>query len=113
MSTYALINTVTPSPIVKRATFSGDPPELAEAKGLKWIADNPPAFDALTQTLQEPETVPVDAEEITYTVITNPSYVAAVHERNEDALVERKIAAKRAKGDRIGAIEDKLKHKGI
>jgi len=105
MSRFALIDTVTPSPIIKRLSFEGAPPELPAAKGLRWIPDNPPAFSPATQALQDPAAVPVDAEEVPYTVIVNPSYEARLFQSNEDALVRRRVDELRATGQIASRLE--------
>jgi|DEB19_MinimDraft_3_1074340.scaffolds.fasta_scaffold02392_10 hypothetical protein len=66
---YALISTVSPGPVLKRGS---EFVQLAEAKGLKWVPDNPPSFDAAKQTRTESASIPVDADEVPYAVADIP-----------------------------------------
>ena len=65
---HALISTVTPGPVIKRGEYV----ELSPQKGLKWIPDNPPSFNSAKQTCSESSSVPVDADEVPYTVENIP-----------------------------------------
>jgi len=66
---YALISTVTPGAIIRRAEVAGDP---NPAKGLSWIPDNPPDYDPARQTRTQDSPVPVDAAEVPYSVVDIP-----------------------------------------
>lgn len=107
MANFALINAVSPSPVIRRASFVGDPPELPAAKGIKWIPDNPPSI-ASHQRLVATEPVPVDATEVAYTVETDPSRTESVATQNARQKVVRTIAEIRERGDlesRVEALE--------
>jgi len=69
---YALISTVSPGPVIKRKNFAGSPPTLSSAKGVKWIPDNPPAFNPTKQKRTQGQSIAVDATEVPYTIDNIP-----------------------------------------
>src|SRR3990167_9631317 len=69
MSTFALISTVAPGPVIEKRNFDSAP---TPAKGRKWIPDVVPAYNALKQTVSQVVNVPVDAETVPYTISTIP-----------------------------------------
>lgn len=98
---YAKISTVTPGPVLARSATGGDP---NPAKGFAWIADNPPSFNAATQTRTESASIPVDATEVPYTVSDIPIATLRAQWKAELAAIryEKEIGGFTLNGVSIG-----------
>lgn len=68
---HALIDTATGA-ILRTQEFAGPPPQLAAAKGLRWVPADPPAHDPATQRPPQP-VLPVAGEAVTYVVEDIPA----------------------------------------
>lgn len=90
MTTYALISTVTPGPVIKRASFDAKP-DPNPAKGIAWVVDNPPSFNPETETRTESQAIAVDATEVPYTV-TAKSLATVKAQRKAEVASRRYLA---------------------
>ena len=105
LQTYALIKTAAGS-IERRQSFeSGEQPTLAVAKGLRWILDNPPAYDASRQRLVVTTPIAAEATSVPYTVETDPAHTERVARQNARQRVARQVDELRDKGDLASRVE--------
>lgn len=83
---YALIDSG--GAIRRRETFDGPAPQLAPAKGLRWVTDAPPAYDPTTHVLTQ--VAPVTGNAVTYLLTAIPA---------EQVLAAAKLARRQAVSD--------------
>lgn len=105
---YACVRTASGT-IERRQNFvEGQQPTLAPAKGLRWILDEPPAFDAASQRAVVQVPIAENATQVPYTVETDPAHTERVARQNARQKIVRRVEELRAKGDlqsRIEALE--------
>lgn len=98
----------------RRQNFPAQP-NLASAKGLRWLPDNPPAYEPERQRLVIVTPISSGAAEVPYSVETDPAYAESASRKNAEAMSIRRVEELRQKGDlesRVEALEILVK-KGL
>ncbi|MBS4046576.1 MAG: hypothetical protein KG075_09570 [Alphaproteobacteria bacterium] len=94
MSTFALVDRT--GRILRRETMA-DAPQLSPEKGLRWLPDDPPDCNPVTQIVTRMDSIPVEATSVPYGVSFQP--VGAVAQRIRDEAYRRIIKIFSASGN--------------
>lgn len=89
IKTYALVVTAT-GQIDRRQDFpEGEQPALAASKGRRWLLDDPPPFNAASQTRTQTTPIPAEAAEVPYVVA--PIGLAALRAKRKAVLAAKRF----------------------
>lgn len=110
MPLYALVQK-SDDAILRYEDFTDEAPELAESKPFRWL----PVVDTVPtpgpgQDLVGPVITVTETEVQRVWTISTQRVRNEIGEKNAEAMVARRIAEKRRRGDRLGAVELQIKH---